>query len=140
MQTQNETQTHNWLGEVEVATKLIVTHDKEGRKKTVRATFTHIVLTHKTRGEGIRFNVTHRLIRNRHQQIIGASSSITDAREEQFGATGTSGLFGTREPQKAGRRKSLTPLEWVSEVRRLVGEGEARALILEAGCFVSKAG
>lgn len=57
------------------------------------------------------------------------SLTFTDYREQFTGSTGTAGLWGSLPPQKPGRRRSLSPSAWVSEVARLIGTERAREIV-----------
>jgi hypothetical protein len=57
------------------------------------------------------------------------SLSFTDAREESFGTAGTTGIWGTRPPQPAGRRVVLTPTAFTTELARFVGAGRAEEIL-----------
>jgi len=55
--------------------------------------------------------------------------SFTDYREQQTGAAGTTGIWGTLPPQPAGKPRSLTPAGFRLELAALVGAERADEIV-----------
>lgn len=79
----------------------------------------YVVLRHAS-GDSICFRINIR--RNR-------PLSFTDPREEKTGTGGSSGIWGTRPTERAGRRRSLTPSSFIAEVSRFIGTERAVELV-----------
>jgi hypothetical protein len=54
---------------------------------------------------------------------------FSDSRECLTGTSGSTGVWGTRPPSKAGNRRALTSTGWVAEVSRLIGIDEAERIV-----------
>jgi hypothetical protein len=59
--------------------------------------------------------------------------TFSDSRECRTGTAGSAGLWGTRPPSQAGKRRSLTPTAWVAEVSRLIGGERAWEIVRSLG-------
>jgi len=59
----------------------------------------------------------------------GQPLTFTDFREPGTGTAGTTGIWGTRPPQPAGRSCSLTPTSFRYELAALVGAKRAAEII-----------
>jgi len=69
------------------------------------------------------------VIRFRVNRRDGRVVSFTDYRERGTGTAGTTGIWGTRPPQPAGRSCSLTPTSFRYELAALVGAKRAAEII-----------
>jgi hypothetical protein len=55
--------------------------------------------------------------------------SFTDYREQNTGTAGTAGIWGTLQPQPAGKRRSLGPATFQAELARLAGAERAKEIL-----------
>lgn len=112
-----------WQAEVVTKIKTVPIEETTPWGETVIAfrklKVSHVVIV-KPGYPGIRFRVNRRRDR---------PLTFTDFREEETGTAGTAGIWGTRPMQRRGRRRSLTPRAFLTEVSHLIGSERAAEIV-----------
>ena len=117
--------TTGWMGETETRKTLVPSGGFTANGKPVMRPVYHRYITLTKQWptghvDSIRFTVT----KNKNGTVI------TDARETLTGAAPVySRQFTTEEYCKAGKKKSMTPIAWIAEVTRLIGQENAVSLL-----------